>query len=342
MNYGELFEKAWRIIWKHKVLWLFGILAGCSANRGGSGGGTGTQFDFGSRDFNGRDPFSQMFPGLQNFFFNLERMFQDGTIWPILIGIGIAILCVILIFWIIGLVLGTFGRTGLVRGAWLADEGAASLSFGQLWNDARPYFWRVLGLTLLLMVLGWVIGIILILPIIFFTVFTLGCGLLLIIPLAIIVGWLVSVWLELTIVAIVGENLSISDGIRRGWQIIRSNLGPTIVVSLIVFIGSLIVGLLIALPFLAVVLPIVAGFVSQTETGIRTGLIAAGVILLLYLPVAIALGGILQAYIGTIWTLFFRRMTGHLPSGAIAPVEPVSPSGAAAYEIEDINEPRVG
>jgi hypothetical protein len=60
--------------------------------------------------------------------------------------------------WVIGLVLGTFGRTGLVRGTWLADEGADRLNFGQLWNESRPYFWRVLGLTLLLMVLGWVLG----------------------------------------------------------------------------------------------------------------------------------------------------------------------------------------
>jgi hypothetical protein len=341
MNYGELFEKAWRIIWKHKVLWIFGILAGCSANNG-SGPRDVLQYDLGSEDFSGRDPFSQMFPGLENFFYNLERSFQDGSAWPALIGIGIALLCVILIFWVIGLVLGTFGRTGLVRGAWLADEGAARLSFGQLWNDARPYFWRVLGLTLLLMVLGWVIGIILILPIIFFTILTLGCGLILLIPLFIIAGWLISVWLELTIVAIVGENLSIMDGVRRGWQIIRSNLGPTIVVSLVIFIGTLIVSLLIGLPFLAVILPVVAGFVSQTETGIRTGIIAAVVLLLLYLPVAIVLGGILQSYIGTLWTLFFRRMTGRLPTSAMEPVQPVTPSGAAVYEIEEVNEPRVG
>jgi hypothetical protein len=338
MNYGELFEKAWRIIWKHKVLWIFGILAGCSANNG-SGPRDVLQYDLGSEDFSGRDPFSQMFPGLENFFYNLERGFQDGSAWPALIGIGLALLCVILIFWVIGLVLGTFGRTGLVRGAWLADEGAARLSFGQLWNDARPYFWRVLGLTLLLMVLGWVVGIILILPIIFFAVLTLGCGLILIIPLLVIVGWLISVWLELTIIAIVGENLSIMDGIRRAWEVIRSNLGPTIVVSLIIFIGQFIITLLIGLPFLIVIVPIAAGFLSQTNTGVVTGLITAGVILLIYLPIAIILNGALQTYVGTIWTLFFRRNTGRLATGS---VEPAAPSGAVAYDVEDINEPRVG
>jgi hypothetical protein len=340
MNYGELFEKAWRIIWKHKVLWLFGILASCTARGGGgSGGGGSMQQSFDSRTMPGQDPFFRLFPGLQNFFFNLERGLQDGSAIPVIVGISAAVVCLGLIIWIITLVLGTFGRIGLTRGAWLADEGVDRLTFGQLWNEAKPYFWRVLLLTVLLMVLGLVAGILLILPVIFFAVLTLGCGLILLIPLFIILSWLISVWLELTIVAIVNENLGIMDGIRRAWEIIRSNLGPTIVVSLIVFIGSLILFLIIGLPFLAVVLPVVFGIFSQTEAGMVTGLIVAGVLLLLYLPFAILLGGVVQSYIGTVWTLFFRRRTGRYPAGAVLPE---GPTGAAAYEVPEINEPRVG
>jgi hypothetical protein len=341
MNYGELFEKAWRIIWKHKVLWLFGILASCTARSGGSGGGSGVQQSFDSGTMPGQDPFFRLFPGLQNFFFNLERGLQDGTAVPVIFGIGAALVCLGLIIWVITLVLGTFGRIGLTRGAWLADEGAARLTFGQLWNDSKPYFWRVLLLTVLLTVFGLLAGVLLIIPIIFFSVITLGCGLILLIPLFIILAWLISVWLELTVVAIVNENLSIMDGIRRAWEIIRSNLGPTILVSLIMFIGSLILYLIIGLPFLAVVLPVIFGIFSQTEAGMITGLIVAGVLLLLYLPFAILLGGGIQSYIGTVWTLFFRRRTGRYQNGAVLPEGP-TPTGAAAYEVPDINEPRVG
>ena len=34
MNFGEVLSRAWQITWKHKILWLFGLLASCSA--GGS------------------------------------------------------------------------------------------------------------------------------------------------------------------------------------------------------------------------------------------------------------------------------------------------------------------
>ena len=39
-DFGEVLSRAWQIIWKHKILWVFGIFAGC-ARGGGGGGGSG-------------------------------------------------------------------------------------------------------------------------------------------------------------------------------------------------------------------------------------------------------------------------------------------------------------
>ena len=38
-NFGEILTRAWQITWKYKVLWIFGILAGCTNGGGGGGGG---------------------------------------------------------------------------------------------------------------------------------------------------------------------------------------------------------------------------------------------------------------------------------------------------------------
>ena len=38
-NFGEVLTRAWQNIWKHKVLWIFGILASCARGSGGSSGG---------------------------------------------------------------------------------------------------------------------------------------------------------------------------------------------------------------------------------------------------------------------------------------------------------------
>jgi uncharacterized membrane protein YgcG len=45
-NFGEVLTRAWKIIWKHKILWIFGILASCARGSGGGGNGGG-----GSRNY---------------------------------------------------------------------------------------------------------------------------------------------------------------------------------------------------------------------------------------------------------------------------------------------------
>ena len=44
MEFGEVLSRAWQIIWKHKVLWIFGILAGCGTASGGAGSNSGFRY----------------------------------------------------------------------------------------------------------------------------------------------------------------------------------------------------------------------------------------------------------------------------------------------------------
>ena len=44
MDIGEVLSRAWQIIWKHKVLWIFGILAGCASGGGGGNPGSGVSW----------------------------------------------------------------------------------------------------------------------------------------------------------------------------------------------------------------------------------------------------------------------------------------------------------
>ena len=70
-NFGEVLTRAWQIIWKHKVLWIFGILASCSRGNGGSGNGGSGNSGFN----NGSNP--------DQFGYQFERMGQwlENNIW---------------------------------------------------------------------------------------------------------------------------------------------------------------------------------------------------------------------------------------------------------------------
>jgi hypothetical protein len=109
--------------------------------------------------------------------------------------------------------------------------------------------------------------------------------------------------------AIVVEDLRLMDGLRRGWEVSRKNLGPVLVIWLITAVIGFVIGLLIALPMLIVVVPTVIGFATSQGDLPTTALLLSGLCLVLYLPVLIVVQGILAAYIQSVWTLTFMRLT---------------------------------
>lgn len=318
-NFGEVLSRAWQIIWKHKVLWIFGILASCSQggsrfNSGNNGRGNG----FGTGTGN-------LPPRLQELFMNIE---QHAAAY---IAVFIAIICVI---WIIAIFLGTIGKIGLIRGASQAEGGEEHLIFGQLFSESTPYFWRMFGLSLVvglpfLIIIGGLVAVLVvsvigmsrgsntgavgflgILPVFF------GCVCFLIL-ISIVVNWIVHQAER----AIVLEDSPVLPALSRGWEIFRNNLGPIILMAIILGVIGFVAGIIIAIPVLVVVVPAAITFAVGNAQN-YTPLIFAGVCLCLYIPVSLLLNGILISYTETVWTLTYLRLTGKPASSDILPPPP--------------------
>jgi len=292
-NFGEVLSRAWQIIWKHKVLWIFGIFAGCS--RAGGGGSSGGGGGGGGSGPGGGQPFSEF-----------ERVFDQISQWisdnPWVVAVFVVL---ILILVVLSIFLGTISRIGLIKGTYQAEQGAERLIFGEVFSESMPYFWRVFGLSLLIGLMFLLIF----LPLIFFGVITAGIGFICIIPLLCLlipISWAVMVVIEQANAAIVLEDLGIGDGLRRGWEVVRANIGTMIVMTLILFIGSAVVGIVLAIPVIIAVFPLAIGFAAGAE---RTPLLIAGVCCAVYLPILLILNGILTAYVQSAWALTYMRLT---------------------------------
>jgi hypothetical protein len=296
MDFGEVLSKAWRIVWKHKVMWIFGILAGCGSGGGGGGGGSGTNWQQGS-------PFSAGGTG------DMERYVQQAGQWISENWWIVAlIILVLLILWALALFLGTIGKIGLIRGAFRVDGGAEKLGFGQLFRESLPFFWRVFLLSFLI----GLAFLILFLPLALFGIVTAGVGFLCILPLLCVlvpVLWGVGIVLHQAESAIVIENARMLEGLRRGWDVFRKNLGPMLVIWLISAVIGVVVGLVVALPMLVVVVPSIVGFAISRGDLPVTALLVSGLCFVLYLPVLLVVHGILSAYIQSVWTLTYLRLT---------------------------------
>jgi len=304
-NFGEVLTRAWQIVWKHKVLWIFGILASCgqgssnfnSNSSGGDGGG------FGQSDLP-----PQALQWIQTIQENLTAF----------IAVGIAVICLI---WIVTIFLSTIGRIGLIRGASQVDGGAESLIFGQLFSESMPYFWRIFGLSLLIGVPFLIIFVALIGGLAAFAISmdggseVGGFGVLAMLPvfigclcLLIPVGFVVGMIVRQAQNAIVLEDMSVLPSLTRGWEVFRKSLGPIILMAIMLAIIGVVVGFVVAIPIFIVVFPAALAFLAS-EAQNTTPLIIAGVCLCLYIPVSLLLNGIALAYIESAWTLTYMRLT---------------------------------
>ncbi len=300
MDYGWVLKRAWEITWKFKGLWVLGILASCSSGGGGGGGGggsSGTGYQFSGES----DPRMLQF----------QRWIESipSETW-----IVIAVIAGIAIF-VLGLVafaLGVLGQGGLVAGFNQAENNG-TVTLGEAFRIGKANFWRLVGVRIVFWLGGILLAIALIAVVAMIAIGTMGIGLLCLLPLLCLLipaGALVGVYVMLTQVALVTEGLGVSESFRRSWEVLKQNLGPIIVIGLILLFGSLVIGLVLALPLIAAVLPAAAGLAFGTDQSTTSGLVTAGLCLVVYLPLMIVANGVLQTFVTGVWTLSFRQLTG--------------------------------
>jgi hypothetical protein len=114
------------------------------------------------------------------------------------------------------------------------------------------------------------------------------------------------------------EDLGIFDGLKRSWEISRANIGPLIVMGLILFGITLVLGIVIALPIFIVVFPTIFAFALGEGQSFSPLYIALACICL-YAPVSWVLNGILTTFTQSAWTLTYLRLT-QKPEALEAPV----------------------
>jgi hypothetical protein len=143
-------------------------------------------------------------------------------------------------------------------------------------------------------------------PLIFFGFITVGIGFVCLLPvfcLLFIFGWILYIIIEQAQAAIVLEDLGIVDGFKRGWQIVKTNAVPTILMSLILGIGSIIVTIILAIPLMLAFIP-----AYMSMRGSLIPIYISFACCALYVPVLILFNGIVTAYVQSAWTLTFMQL----------------------------------
>lgn len=302
MDYGEVLKKSWDITWKNKGLWLLGILAGCSASgRGNFGNSTSS--------LRGYDFSSGGLPGFQgDGFLDDIGPIPEEIVVPIILGF----LCLGVILALVFFALGVIGQGGLIAGFRRADDGA-TVALGEAFSAGLHSFWKLAGIRIIFFIAGIAFVLALLLGTLLIGVVTLGIGLIFLIPLLCLlipVALALDSYIILTMVAAVEEDLGVFDSFRRAWDTFKGNLGPVVVMTLILIAGVGILGIVAALPFLGIALPAITGFLVGTDLAVVSGVAVSLLCLIAAIPLLIIFYGLLTTYTTGAWTLTYRRLNG--------------------------------
>jgi len=314
MDYGKILGRAWEIIWRWKILWLLGFLAAL----GSGGSGANTSYRFGEQDF------------------------QNGTLpninWPVIGGALVALACLGILVGLALLIISIIARGGLIAGvAQVEDDG--STGFARAWAVGATRFWTLFGigvlvfLPLLLLIIVVLLGVFALAggsaalmsqgeqsvgPLVGTFLACLCPGICLLIIFGIVLGQ-IQIYAER---AAILEGLGWIDAFKRGWQVLRANIGPTVVLWLIFLVLGLVIGAIALAVSLPIVLPLVA-LLGNSGGDMPSGAIWVPIcgLGLLAVVVSAVINSVVTAFTSATWTLAYRQLT----AAALPPAPPVEP-----------------
>jgi len=319
MDYMGTLQRAWRLTWANKWLWLLGFLAAL-------GGGVTSTSNY-RFDSSNTTP-SQITP-------------QMGMA---LAGGALVLMCV---FFIIGILLWLVtlaAKGGLITSVADLDRGQTS-SFGRAFRQGWRKVLPLVGMTLVLN------AVVIVLLIILFVGFagtamaaiaagqgmdsdalagilgTAGvvflCLLCLLIPLAIVINLIYPFAYR----GMMLRDLGVMDSIRHGWRVLRENLGHIFLLGLLFFVIGLVVGLVSGA--IVGLLGLSTGLISMILNGSQpttTQMVAAGLGFLVTAIIFAIISAIITAWRSATFTLAYEQWTGKdVLKDTAAPMPPAPP-----------------
>ncbi len=328
MDHIRILRRAFEIVRRYPVLWIFGFFLALTTSRGG-GSNSGYQFNQG--DF-GRNN-SQEFPSLPGFSWpEIPQNVLNG-----IIGAAIAVTCLVLLLAVVLTIVRYVSETAAIRMVNQYEETGEKVRFREGWrmgwSRAAFRMWLIdliLGLGVLIITLA--IILIVAAPLLLWTthnnaagiigtVAAVGLGvlaLLLIIILAVGLALLGNFFHR----AVVLENLGVMDSIRRGWAIVRGRIGDVVIMGLILFgLGLLFTIVMIPVFLVVALIAAVAGGLPALLAGAITNIYAQGeipkiVALAIGIPLFLTvlalpltfISGLVEAFTSSSWTLTYREV----------------------------------
>jgi hypothetical protein len=307
MDYIGILRKSWNVTWRYKILWLFGLFAG----GGSSFSYSGNNWNTGS---NSRNPVPGNITTAQFGSFVQHYAFLIVVVVLFLIVLGV-------LLWIVSVA----ARGGLIHLVNEAEEGR-EVRVGLGWHAGFAKWWRVFAVGFLADlpagILAFIMAVIVAIAVVgaiaasggnssnvgaaVVTAVTGTCCLLAVfIIAAIAVGLIFGIVKELAFRYAVLEDRPIMESLKAGWRDLWGKRGAFTMYLFMVAVGF-VYGIVVGVVALVMIVPAALMMAFGNVFG-------GGFLIFLGVLVMIVPTAVYATFYHTVWTVFFRAMTGVAP-----------------------------
>jgi hypothetical protein len=283
-DFGEVLTRARQITWRYKSLWFVGIVISL------------VSFLFALINLAHNPAFSSFAVASE----------VNRQLPPIMLSNVFVILMAILSapLFVIGISIPSLGT-------FQVEQGSENVHFGQLIRGVLPYFWRILGIVLLVWVGMFLAMLILIAAVILFSFLTLGIGLLCVLPLFILLTLgviLVYALMEQGVSAVLVDNLGVFSALQRAWELVKKKPGVMTLMSIISYLVAI-----AAIMIISIVMTIpMSGSSQGSEPNVQSVERLSrnfNFWIMVFLALYAGFQGFLLTFLQSIWTLIYLRLT---------------------------------
>ena len=293
MNYGDILTKAWKTIWKHKVIIWFGMLMAIPSALMG--------IVMGAIFYSVTEE-------------NLISFFEGNSQEPeTFLFIFLIFFVSMILFTILSYAMMALSFTGALKGTFDLKEKGTTISFHELWDASLPFLWRIFGIMAIIF-----IGVFSFFAIIMFlgTIFgavTAGIGFICLTPLILLIiplELIAFLFAAIAMTAVVIEDIGVFDALRKAKDMLKEKFWPWIlmgvIVGFIVWGVSMIAMIPMQIAQFAFMMPMMTEPYIQDPTAF---LRPFAILMIVMMPLMGIVQGLSLSYANAVWVFSYIDLT---------------------------------
>ena len=293
MNYGNILTKAWKTVWKHKVIFWFGMLMAI--------------------------PSALMGIIMAGMFYSFSEeklisFFEGNSTEPDAFLLFFILFFVsMILFTILSYATMALSFAGALKGTFELKDKEITISFRELWDASLPYVWRIFGIMAIIFIgIFSFFAVIMFLGAIFGAV-TAGIGFICLMPLILLIiplELLAFLFASITMAVVVAEDIGVFDAMRKAKNLLKQNFWPLILIGIIVGFILWAVNMVAMLPLqvaqFAFMMPMMTDPYMQDPTAFFRPF---SILMAIMMPLIGIVQGLSLAYANAVWIFSYFDIT---------------------------------